>query len=71
MPQATVTHSLIQRDPAPVSWPHTMIPDVVKIDVEAVGAMLDELIAPRSAYEELEPDYEYLEPAAHCTCSCH
>jgi hypothetical protein len=48
-----------------------MIPDVVKIDVEAVGAMLDELIAPRSAYEELEPDYEYLEPAAHCTCSCH
>jgi hypothetical protein len=32
---------------------------VVKIDAEAVGAMLDDLIAPRSAYEELEPDYEW------------
>jgi hypothetical protein len=48
-----------------------MMPDVAKIDVEAVGVMLDGLIAPRSAYEELDPDYEFLEPAAHCTCSRH
>lgn len=35
---------------------------MVKIDVEAVGKMLDDLLAPvvRSPYEELEPDYEYL-----------
>jgi hypothetical protein len=44
-----------------------MIRDVVKIDVEAVDAMLDDLNAPRSAYEELDPDYEYLEPAAYYT----
>ncbi|MCO4273617.1 hypothetical protein [Pseudarthrobacter cellobiosi] len=48
-----------------------MIPDVVKIDVEAVGAMLDDVDTPPSAYGELEPDYEYLEPVAICTCSCH
>ncbi|WP_364746162.1 hypothetical protein [Arthrobacter sp. LAR12-1-1.1] len=46
---------------------------MVKIDVEAVGAMLDELLAPveRSPFEELEPDYEYMEPAPYCTCHCH
>lgn len=43
----------------------------MKINVEAVGAMLDDLLAPRSAYEELEPDYEYMEPVPYCTCSCH
>lgn len=43
----------------------------MQIDVEAVGAMLDDLIAPRSAYEELDPDYEFLEPAACGTCPCH
>lgn len=48
-----------------------MIPDVVKIDVDAVGAMLDNLIAPLSAYEELEADYDYLAPVPCCTCSCH
>ena len=33
---------------------------MVKIDVEAVGKMLDELLAPveRSPHEDLEPDYE-------------
>jgi hypothetical protein len=46
---------------------------VVKLDVEAVGAMLDEMLADpgRSPFEELEPDYEFLEPVTHCTCSCH
>jgi hypothetical protein len=46
---------------------------VVKIDVEAVGAMLDELLADPGPtdYKELEPDYEYMEPGPHCTCSCH
>lgn len=36
--------------------------DMVKIDVDAVGKMLDELLAPivRSPYEELEPDHEYM-----------
>lgn len=35
---------------------------VVKIDVEAVGKMLDDLLAPvvRSPYEDLEPDYEFM-----------
>ena len=35
---------------------------VVKIDVEAVGKMLDELLAPvvRSPYEDFEPEYEYM-----------
>ncbi len=35
---------------------------MVKIDVEAVGKMLDELLAPivRSPYEEVEPDYEFM-----------
>jgi len=48
-------------------------PRVVKIDVEAVAAMLDEMLAvpSRSPFEELEPGYEFLEPATHCTCSCH
>jgi hypothetical protein len=46
---------------------------VGKIDVEAVGAMLDEMLADpgRSKFEELEPDYEFMEPAPHCTCHCH
>ena len=45
---------------------------VVKIDVEAVGAMLDDMLADpgRPKYEELEPDYEFLEPAFHCICRC-
>lgn len=35
---------------------------MVKIDVEAVGDMLDDLLAPvvRSPYEELEPEYEFI-----------
>lgn len=35
---------------------------MVKIDVDAVGKMLDELLAPvvRSPYEDLEPDYDYM-----------
>jgi hypothetical protein len=35
---------------------------MVKIDVEAVGKMLDDLLAPvvRSPYEDLEPDYEFM-----------
>lgn len=35
---------------------------MVKIDVDAVGKMLDELLAPvvRSPYEDLEPEYEFL-----------
>lgn len=36
---------------------------MVKIDVEAVGKMLDELLSEpvtRSQYEDLEPDYEFL-----------
>ena len=46
---------------------------VVKIDVEAVGTMLNEMLADtgRPKFEELEPDYEFLEPVTHCTCSCH
>ncbi|WP_181038761.1 hypothetical protein [Arthrobacter sp. Y81] len=46
---------------------------MVKIDVAAVGKMLDELLAPaeRSPYEDCEPDYEFLMPAWACTCSCH
>jgi len=42
-----------------VSYPGAIVPYVVKIDVEAVGAMLDEMLAvpSRSPFEELEPDY--------------
>jgi hypothetical protein len=60
------TSATVSRLPATVR-------SVVKIDVEAVGAMLDELLADpvRSPLEELEPDYEFLEPSTHCTCSCH
>jgi hypothetical protein len=42
---------------------------MVKIDVEAVGRMLDKMLAApsgvirRSEFEETEPDYEYLDPA--------
>lgn len=56
-----------------MSGPRPSVRSVVKIDVEAVGAMLDELLAPveRSPFEELEPDYEYMEPAPYCTCHCH
>lgn len=45
---------------------------MVKVDVGAVGEMLDELLAkPQPAlYEELEPDYEFM-PAPWCGCSCH
>lgn len=46
---------------------------VVKIDVEAVAKMLDDLLAPvaRSPYEGVEPDYEFLDPTPRCTCLCH
>ncbi|WP_364747348.1 hypothetical protein [Arthrobacter sp. LAR12-1-1.1] len=46
---------------------------MVKIDVVVVGKMLDELLAPaqRPAYEDWEPDYDFLMLASHCTCSCH
>jgi hypothetical protein len=54
-----------------VSDPRAKVLAVVKIDVEAIGAMLDVLNAPRSRYEDMEPDYEYLEPVPRCTCSCH
>jgi hypothetical protein len=43
---------------------------MVKIDVEAVGRMLDEMLAPpapvirRPEFEETEPDYEFLDPEA-------
>lgn len=43
---------------------------VVKVDVEAVGKMLDGLLEVRSPYEDLEPDYEFM-PAPWCGCSCH
>lgn len=35
---------------------------MVKIDVEAVGKMLDDLLAPvvRSPHEDLEPEFEYM-----------
>lgn len=35
---------------------------MVKIDVDVVGKMLDDLLAPivRSPYEDLEPDYEFM-----------
>jgi hypothetical protein len=42
---------------------------VVKINVEAVSRMLDEMLAKpaevirRSEFEDVEPDYEYLDPA--------
>jgi hypothetical protein len=45
------------------------VPWIVKIDVEAVGRMLDELLAAPagvmwgSEFEDLEPDYECLELA--------
>jgi hypothetical protein len=52
-------------------YPDSTVSDVAKIDVEAVGAMLEALSEPRSRYEDLEPEYEYLEPEAYCTCSCH
>lgn len=45
---------------------------VVKLDVEATKKMLAELLAEPepSAYEDLEPDYEYM--ASHwCGCRCH
>lgn len=32
--------------------------------------MLDGLLAVRSPYEDLEPDYEYMEQP-RCNCSCH
>jgi hypothetical protein len=41
---------------------------MVKIDVEAVGRMLDEMLAApsevirRSEFEETEPDYDFLVP---------
>lgn len=37
--------------------------DVVKLDVEALGAMLDDLLSDPgpSPYEDLEPDPEYLQ----------
>lgn len=41
---------------------------MVKIDVEAVGKMLDDLLAPvaPSPYEGLEPDYEFMpDPPGH------
>lgn len=46
---------------------------MVKIDVEAVGKMLDELLAPATqpSHEDYEPDYEFLMPAQVCACSCH
>lgn len=46
---------------------------MVKIDVDAVGRMLDEMLADPgpSKFLDLEPDYEFLEPVTHCTCSCH
>jgi hypothetical protein len=52
-----------------MSVPALSVQPVVKIDVEAVGRMLDEMLAApsevirRSEFEEAEPDYEYLEPA--------
>lgn len=36
---------------------------MVKIDVDAVGKLLDELLSEpirRSPYEDLEPDYEFM-----------
>ena len=56
-----------------VSYPGASVRYVVKIDVEAVGAMLDEMLAVpgRSPFEEMEPDYEFMEPAAYCICRCH
>lgn len=55
-----------------MSGPPHRVHYVVKIDVEAVGKMLDDLLAPveRSPYEELEPDYEYM-PTPWCNCHCH
>jgi hypothetical protein len=55
-----------------VSYVGGSVRRVVKIDVQAVAAMLDEMLAVpgRSPFEELEPDYEFLEPA-DCPCSCH
>jgi hypothetical protein len=47
----------------------TSVPWMVKIDVEAVGRMLDEMLAVpsevirRSEFEETEPDHEFLVPA--------
>jgi hypothetical protein len=43
------------------------VSSVVKIDVEAVGAMLDEMLAVprRSPFEDLEPDYEFLNAVTH------
>lgn len=44
----------------------TNVPSMVKIDVEAVSRMLDEMLAlpseviRRSEFEETEPDYEFL-----------
>jgi hypothetical protein len=43
---------------------------VVAVDVKAVEKELDDLLAPvaRSPYEDMEPDYEFLDPALRCTC---
>lgn len=44
------------------------MPRMAKIDVDAVGGMLDKLLGERtevirrSEFEDLEPDYEYLKP---------
>lgn len=41
----------------------TSVRPMVKIDVEAVGKMLDDLLAPvvRSPYEDVEPEYEFMQ----------
>lgn len=46
-----------------MSVPAASVRCVVKLDVEALGAMLDDLLADPgpSPYEELEPDPEYLQ----------
>lgn len=56
-----------------MSFLAAIVPSVVKIDVEAVAAMLDEMLAApsRSPFEDVEPDYEFLDAVTHCTCSCH
>jgi hypothetical protein len=41
---------------------------VVNVDVGAVGARVDDLLAPRSRYEDMETDYDCAESAPRSSC---
>ena len=50
---------------------------MVKFDPEGFKAMMGRIAAEEEAdalaarYKDVEPDYEYMTPAARCCCPCH